>query len=46
MTIKVLGDFTTMIDINVARTGKYVHNADTAHNHVTTSTGVLRMYKL
>ena len=28
MIIKVRGDFTTMIDINVARTEKYGHNVD------------------
>ena len=28
MIIKVLGDFTTMIDINVARMEKYGHNVD------------------
>ena len=28
MIIKVLGDFTTMIDINVALTEKYGHNVD------------------
>ena len=28
MIIKVPGDSTTMIDINVARTGKYGHNVE------------------